>query len=147
MVGSKHREKAYMVRDQIQQIIYSNLTNYLKNDEITYAVDGNLCKYNFKVKDCVIQIVYDYIDGIYTVKLENWHNNFLNSVTPLSKCKKFKKEVKKIIKNKKLKYSSFQDHVFAVTILVRQELDKKNNLIDFDRMYMQNLKFDGIFIR
>ena len=147
MVGSKLREKTYMVKDQIQQIIYSNLTNYLKNDEITYAVDGKLCKYNFKVKDFVIQIIYDYIDEIYTVRLENWHNNLLNSVTPLSKCKKFKKAVKKTIKNEKLKYSSFQDHIFAVTILVRQEMDKKNNLLDFDWMYLPNLKFDGISIR
>lgn len=147
MVGSKLGKKAYMVRDQIQQIICSNLTNYLKEDEITYAVDGNLCKYNFKVKDFVIQIIYDYIDEIYTVRLENWHNNFLNSVTYLSKCREFKKNVKKTIKNEKLKFSSFRDHVFAIIILVKQELDKKNNLIDFDWIYMENLKFDGISIR
>ena len=147
MVGSKLGKKAYMVRDQIQQIICSNLTNYLKEDEVTYAVDRNLCKYNFKVKDFVIQIIYDYVDEIYTIRLENWHNNFLNSVTYLSKCRDFKKTVKKIIKNEKLKFSSFRDHVFAITILIKQELDKKNNLIDFDWIYMENLKFDGIFIR
>ena len=147
MVGSKLRKKAYMVSTQIQQIIYLNLTNYLNEKEITYVVNGNWCKYNFKVKDFVIQIAYDYIDEIYTVRLENWHNNFLNSVTLLSKCREFKKAVQKTIKNKNLKFSAFQDHVFAITILVKQELDKKNNLIDFDSIYMENLKFDGISIR
>lgn len=136
-----------MVGDQIRSIICSNLTDYLKEDEINYAIDGNRCKYSFKIKDFLIEFVYDFIDEIYTVKLEYWKNNLLNNITQLTKCREFKKTVKKIIKINNLKYNSFPSHVFAIMFLVKKELDEKNSLIAFDQVFIANLKFDGISIR
>ena len=89
----------------------------------------------------------DYIDEIYTIKLENWHNNFLNSITQLSKCREFKETVKKTIKIKNMKYNSFHSHVLAIMVLLKKELDEKNSLVALDQFYIANLKFDGISIR
>ena len=135
-----------MVKDKIREVICVNLTDYLKDDAIGHTVDGNRCKYSFAVQEFGVEICYDFIDNFYTVKLENRYNNILNGVMLLSKSREFKKAVMKTLKTHKLKDNSWESHMCAVVLLIKQELDEKKNLLGFDRFDNADCGFDGIFI-
>ena len=136
-----------MVKDSIQQIIYSSLHNYIKEDNIQYIVEGHRIEYIIKIHEFLIVLSFDYIDEFYTVKLENWHNNFLNNITKLSQSKDFNKSVRKIIKQHKMNYYIFQSHVMAIFFLIRKKLDEQKSLSEFEQLFHSNLKFDGIFLK
>ena len=135
-----------MVENKIKQIIYSNLRDYLEVDDINYSFNNNQCKYTIHVKNNLVEINYNAMDSFYTLKLESGHNNIFSNKVFLTKSKKFKKNIKNLIQDSKLKHQSFHDHIFVVSLLIKKELEKNNSLIKFDELYNADLKFDGIFL-
>ena len=136
-----------MVKDQVQQTIYSVLSDYLQENDIDCVIDANRVKYILKSKDFLLEIAFDFMDAFYTVRLENWHHNALDTVIHLSKCKKFEADLRKVIKREKKNLKSFQTHVYAVMLLIKQELDEKEKLLAWEQIYVANSKFDGIFVK
>ncbi len=91
-----------MVDNKIIQIIYTNLKEYVKIEDIKYFPGNGLAKYIFNVSDYHFEISYEFIDNFYRIKLEKKHNNLLQNIVFLTKSKKFQKDIKSMLKDLKL---------------------------------------------
>ena len=146
MVDIKFREKNYMVDNKIIQIIYTNLKEYVKIEDIKYFPSNGLAKYIFNVSDYHFEISYEFIDNFYRIKLEKKHNNLLQNIVFLTKSKKFQKDIKSMLKDLKLSRKVFENHINAFSAHIRKILEKYQYLNYFEETYISDLKFDGIFI-
>ena len=63
MVDIKFGEENYMVDNKIIQIIYTNLKDYVKIDDIKYFPSNGIAKYIFNVLDFHFEISYEFIDN------------------------------------------------------------------------------------
>lgn len=135
-----------MVDNKIIQIIYTNLKEYVKIEDIKYFPSNGLAKYIFNVSDYHFEISYEFIDNFYRIKLEKKHNNLLQNIVFLTKSKKFQKDIKSMLKDLKLSRKVFENHINAFSAHIRKILEKNQYLNYFEETYISDLKFDGIFI-
>lgn len=135
-----------MVDNKIIQIIYTNLKEYVKFEDIKYFPSNGLAKYIFNVSDYHFEISYEFIDNFYRIKLEKKHNNLLQNIVFLTKSKKFQKDIKSMLKDLKLSRKVFENHINAFSAHIRKILEKYQYLNYFEETYISDLKFDGIFI-
>jgi len=135
-----------MVDNKIIQIIYTNLKEYVKIEDIKYFPSNGLAKYIFNVSDYHFEISYEFIDNFYRIKLEKKHNNLLQNIVFLTKSKKFQKDIKSMLKDLKLSRKVFENHINAFSAHIRKILEKYQYLNYFEETYISDLKFDGIFI-
>ena len=143
MVDSKFREKNYMVENRITHIISNGLAKHIKNGNVKCYPTYNIFRFVFYIDDWLFEISYFFIDDYYKIKMEN---NHLQKVIFLTKCKKFHRDIKQIIKGFKLSKKSFENHIVAFIANINQALEKHENLNYVDETYISDLNFDGIFI-
>lgn len=135
-----------MVVNEIVQIINANLKNYIKLNDIKVFCENSLLKYTFNISNCFFEIKYNYVDNFYQIRLEIIHHNAIKNTVLLTQSKKFKKDIKFMLKDLKLSKKSFKNHINGFTLLVSRILEKYDNLNFFEKTYSYDLKFDGIFI-
>ncbi len=146
MVDIKFREKNYMVKNKIIQIIHTNLQEYVKINNVAIDPSNGMIKYVFDIDDHHFEILYNYVDNFYRTVIEKRHNNQLQNVIFLTKSKKFHKDIKIILKTFNLSSKSFEDHMNAFTLYMGEFLEKYGTLNYLDETYIPDLSFDGIFI-
>ena len=139
-------ETDYMVTSKIMLILYSNLSRYLKTEDIFSYQSNNAFKYVIKINTYKIEILYEFVDNYYRIKLENWHNNAVQRITLLTQSRMFQKDIKKNLKKNKLSVKSFENHMRCFSTLIGKVLDDYNNLKYLECLYATDLKFDGIFL-
>ena len=135
-----------MVDNKIIQIIYTNLKEYVKIDDIKYFPSNGLAKYIFNVSDYHFEISYEFIDNFYRITLEKKHNNLLQNIIFLTKSKKFQNDIKLMLRYLKLSRKVFENHISAFSTYIGEILEKSESLNYFEETYIPDLKFDGIFI-
>ncbi len=146
MVDIKYGKTDYMVNDKTIQIIYSNLSKYVNEDNAKCYVCNNSLKYVLNIKDYHIEILYFFIDKFYRISVETRHNNQLQSVTFLTRSKMFHQDIKKALKKNKLTEKSFENHMLCFASILNEALDNYGNLNCLEETYIPNLKYDGVFI-
>ena len=136
-----------MLENKIIQIIYAELKDYLKIDDIKAFPTSGSVKYIFDISEYCFEVSYEVIDNFYRIKMEKKQYNQIQNVIFITKSKKFKKDIKLILRELKLPGNAFQNHIIAFCVYIRKILGEYKHLNCFEQMYnISNLKFDGIFI-
>ena len=146
MVDIQFREKNYMVKNKIIQIIHTNLQEYMGINDVAMYPSNGLIKYVFDIDGYHFEILYNYLDSFYRIVIEKRHNNQLQNVIFLTKSKKFHKDIKIILRKFNLSGKSFEDHMNSFTRYIVGILEKYETLNYLDETYIPDLIFDGIFI-
>lgn len=136
-----------MVKDKFDQVVYSILKDELRKEDIKCVVNGQECKYIFRLKEASCEFVFDFIDNFYKIKLEFFQNNNLMDVVYLSKSLQFKKQILRTIKKENLDPKAIQSHIVAVFLIIKSEMKSNGSLFDLKQIYPPNMKFDGIFLK
>lgn len=144
--SGKFREKNYMVKDKIIQIIHTNLQEYMKINDVAMHHSNGLIKYVFDIDNYNFEILYNYVDSFYRIVVEKRLNNQLQNVVFLTKSKKFHKDIKISLKKFNSSRKSFEDHMNSFTLYIVGILEKHETLNYLDETYIPDLIFDGIFI-
>ena len=134
-----------MVRDNVLQIIQSNLSERIKFSSVSRDGLMRTLTYETYMQNCYIAISYEYIDQFYKIKIENNYGDH-TSVVLLTKSKKFHKEIKKYLKAKKLSKREFSDHIYCFIIILKNILEANECVDFFEKEYVPDLKYDGIYL-
>mgnify|MGYP001625680671 FL=1 len=134
-----------MVRDNVLQIIQSNLSERIKFSSVSCDGLMRTLTYETYMQNCYIAISYEYIDQFYKIKIENNYGDH-TSVVLLTKSKKFHKEIKKYLKAKKLSKREFSDHIYCFIIILKNILEANECVDFFEKEYVPDLKYDGIYL-
>ena len=86
------------------------------------------------------------MDSFYRIRFEIMINNEIKDVIFLTKSKKFRKDIKSMLKTLKISRKTFDNHISAFTAYLSKILKQFKNLSCLEEMYTPNLRFDGIFI-
>ncbi len=136
-----------MVDNSIGQIIAESLAGYLEEESIGFSPSNRFLQYIIRLKEYEIEICYEFVDNFYRIKIESKKNNILGNVVFLTKSKNYHKEIKKQLKDNKLSGELFENHMLCFVRILKQNLDMCGNLDLFNKVYIHNLKFDGIFMQ
>ncbi len=130
-----------MIDKEIRTAILENLTPWLTPSDInTYSSNG-CWTCSLKIKDYWFYIDYEIIDNFYKVKME-----YRQDVLFLSKSKKYKNSINKIIKVNKLNKRSIGDHMISLSKLINQMMATNMSFDALKKDYNQDIDFDGIFL-
>ena len=133
-----------MVDNNIK-IIFSNLKEYLKIDDIKLLLSYRSLIYIFYISNYNFEISYDYTDNFYRIKLEKKYINQIQNIVFLTKSRKFKKDITSMLKYLKLSRNVFENHINAFCVYVKKIYQNYGNFNSLEE-YDSDLKFDGFFI-
>ena len=136
----------YMIENNVIQIIFDNLKEYIEIEDIYFFPSNGVLKYLFVISNYNFEIEYNFMDNFYRIKLEKPINNEFTNVVFLTKSKRFQKDIKLVLKNLKISKKSFDNHIYAFTAYLSWLLKKYKGLSCLEEIYTSDLKFDGIFI-
>lgn len=134
-----------MVKDSVLQVIQSNLSEMIKFSGVSCDGLTRTLTYEIYMRNCHIEISYEYIDQFYKIKIENNYDGH-TSVVFLTKSKKFHKEIKKYLKAKKVSKREFSDHIYCFIIILKNILEANECVDFFEKEYVPDLKYDGIYL-
>lgn len=132
--------------DNIIKVIYSNLKEYVKIDDVKSFLSNGSLLYIFNIANYHFEILFDFTDNYYRVKLEKKYNNQLQNIVFLTKSRKFKEDIILMLKNLELSRNVFKNHINAFCVYLKMLLQKYRHLNYLEEAYNSDLKFDGIFI-
>ena len=135
-----------MVENKVIQIVFSNLKEYVKVEDINFFPSYGVLKYIFVISGYYFEITYDFVDAFYRIKLERVNNDGSRDIIFLTKSKRFQKDIKLALKRLNLSRKSFENHINAITMFIGDILARREGLNYFCETYVCDLKFDGIFI-
>lgn len=135
-----------MVENKIVQIVFENLKEYIALEDINFSLSHGVFKYTFNISNYYFEISYNFMDSFYRIRFEIMINNEIKDVIFLTKSKKFRKDIKSMLKTLKISRKTFDNHISAFTAYLSKILKQFKNLSCLEEMYTPNLRFDGIFI-
>lgn len=121
------------------------LAKYINLKDIVVSQSDGCIKYQINLKQCKIEISYYVIDEYYRIKLEN--NIDIYSISFLTKSRKFKRDIKKILKKYHMERKFFKNHIAAFCLLLNELLNERECFVSSIEKYKTDLKFDGLFLR
>ena len=130
-----------MIEREINEIIYSNLNEWVGFDSTSLSLCGGVWKCAVSLTHFIIEIEYDIVKRVYKVLAIDG-----KSEVRLSKSAKFEREVRRIIKSNGLDMGSFTGHVEAISLLIKERLGTKGKMKSLTGRYWLRAKADGIKI-
>jgi hypothetical protein len=130
----------------ISNVLYSELSDFIDNDNIVVSCDLGGFKFVFSIREYNIEIYYEFIDSFYRIKIENWRCGSLQNVLFLTKSKKYKKTIKKMLRTQKNKGKKIAEHMLCFALIIKNALIEQANLNSIEVEYKPDDKFDGIFL-
>ena len=135
-----------MVENKIVRIIYSHLKKFVTIDDVQFYPSNDAIKYVLAIGDDHLEINYFVMDSFYRIKLENIRNNQIQGVLFLTKSKRFKKDIRLVLKKLDLSRKTFDNHMKGFSLYLSEILDKYGKLDCLAETYVSDTKFDGIFV-
>lgn len=133
-----------MIEEYLFNRCFYPLAQYITFKDIVVSLSDGCVKYIINLRHCNIEIVYYIIDEFYQIKIQTTINT--DGIIFLTKSKKFKKDIKKILKRHLMKRKNFEDHILAFCLLLKDLLDNSECLYSSIEQYKMDLKFDGLFL-
>lgn len=134
------------MESDVVQIITERLQPYLTEDGVCVYPTNGLIKYVVNLKGYFLEIRYEFVDNFYEVKLVKRKNNQIEEIVLLSQSKRFHKDLKRRIGKEKLTKKKLSSHMICLCQIIQEQLDEHRNLDDFQKKYVADMKFDGIFL-
>ena len=134
-----------MIGETLFNECFYPLTQYINKKDIVVSQSDGCIKYQIFFKKCKLEISYYIIDEYYSVKFES--NIDIYSISFLTKSRKFKKDIKKILRKYHMESKYLKNHIVAVCLLLKELLDDSEYFVSSIEKYKADLKFDGLFLR
>ena len=131
-----------MIEREIGEIIYSNLNEWVGFDSTSLMFTGRVWKCSIRLTHFTLEINYDIVRRIYKVLVTDGRREI-----KLSKSARFNRDIRRIIRRNGLDMGLFAGHIEAMTVLVKERLDKKGRMSSLARRYWLRLRSDGIKIK
>lgn len=135
-----------MSEDKIVKVIYENITKDANVRNVVSFPTYNMFRYAFSLGEYCFEIEYDFMDSFYRIKAEIVKHNAIENIIFLTRSKRFKKDIKSILKKLNLSKKTFENHIIAFCSLLNSVIAEDKDSNYFEQIYISDLKFDGIFI-
>jgi hypothetical protein len=135
-----------MIDNEIIQVLSCALSKYVGKEGFHFYPGNGEIKYVIRSDKFIINISYEVVDSLYTIKIETLHNNSFQNVVFITKSKKYHQEVKKCFKRLGLSPKKFCDHIYAFSEIISKHLEVNGDPSFLEDVYPSDLRFDGIFI-